>query len=221
EYPCPAAGSASATRSPPTSGRSGFGRTATRRRTAKPSPRPAGALSGRAARRPLGSCVCSAGAAFRVPLRRPHAGRTPGWGRQQPPSSRGVSSGRILGGPSRPPAPPLMSEHRSSIRASLWGFAVGGATGFALGLLLAPDEGQQVRQRLAYLLDRWSNQVARVAGDLLAESDPSAARQSADAVVAEARHQAEQLLSEAEALMREARSRRSGGDGASPLRRAS
>ena len=114
-----------------------------------------------------------------------------------------------------------MSEHRSSIRASLWGFAVGGATGFALGLLLAPDEGQQVRQRLAYLLDRWSSQVARVAGDLLAESDPSAARQSADAVVAEARHQAEQLLSEAEALMREARSRRSGGDGASPLRRAS
>ena len=118
-----------------------------------------------------------------------------------------------------------MSEHRSAVRASLFGFAVGGAVGFAVGLLLAPDEGRQMRHRLAYLLDRWSGQVARVVEDLLSESAPSAARQSADAVVADARQQAEQLLSEAEALMDEFRSRRTGGDrrGDPPpsLRRAS
>ncbi|MDX1421003.1 MAG: YtxH domain-containing protein [Rubricoccaceae bacterium] len=117
-----------------------------------------------------------------------------------------------------------MREHRSPLRASFWGFALGGATGFALGILLAPDEGREVRQRLAYLLDRWSSQLGRVVGDLVSESVPNEARQSADAVVADARQQAEQLLSEAEALMKEARSRRTGGDrdgGPPPLRRAS
>jgi gas vesicle protein len=113
-----------------------------------------------------------------------------------------------------------MREHRSTAWASLWGLAVGGAAGFALGILLAPDEGRQVRQRLAYLLDRWSGQVAGWVEAMVSEAPPSAARETADAVVADARQQAEQLLNEAEALMNEARSRRS-GDGPSSLRRAS
>jgi gas vesicle protein len=113
-----------------------------------------------------------------------------------------------------------MSEHHRAIRASLWGFVAGGVAGFALGILLAPDEGRQVRQRLAYLLERWSGQLAGVVEALGSESIPSAARQSANAVVADARQQAEQLLGEAEALMKEARSRRTGGPPPS-LRRAS
>jgi gas vesicle protein len=120
-----------------------------------------------------------------------------------------------------------MREHHRAARASLWGFAIGGAVGFSLGLLLAPDEGRQVRQRLAYLFERWSGQVASVMEGLLDESAPSVARQKADAVVADARQQAEQLLSEAEALMNEARSRRAGRagdhpeDGSGTLRRVS
>jgi gas vesicle protein len=102
-----------------------------------------------------------------------------------------------------------MSEHRRVLRASFWGFVTGGAAGFALGILLAPDEGRQVRQRVAYLLDRWASQVAGLVEGLLSEETPSTARQSADAVVADARQQAEQLLGEAEALMKEVRSRRS------------
>jgi gas vesicle protein len=113
-----------------------------------------------------------------------------------------------------------MSEHRRVLRASFWGFAAGGAAGVALGILLAPDEGRQVRQRVAYLLDRWAGQVAGLAEGLLAEAPPSMGRQSADAVVADARQQAEQLLDEAEALMNEVRSRRTGGQPPS-LRRAS
>ena len=104
-----------------------------------------------------------------------------------------------------------MSEHRSALRASLWSFAAGGAAGFALGILLAPDEGRQVRQRVAYLLDRWSGQVARIVEGLVSQEAPSAARQTADSVVADARQQAAQLLGEAEALMKEVRSRRTGG----------
>lgn len=109
-----------------------------------------------------------------------------------------------------------MREHRSTARASLLGFAAGSAAGFALGILLAPDEGRQVRHRLAYLFERWSGQVASVVEGLMAESLPSAARQSADAVVADARQQAEQLLGEAEALMKEARSRRAARPGSRP-----
>jgi len=111
-----------------------------------------------------------------------------------------------------------MSENRRAVRSSLWGFVAGGAAGFALGILLAPDEGRQVRQRVAYLLDRWSGQVARMVEGFVSESAPSAARQTADAVVADARQQAEQLLGEAEALMNEVRRRRTDGPS---LRRAS
>jgi gas vesicle protein len=111
-----------------------------------------------------------------------------------------------------------MRDTRTILQASFWGFVVGGATGFALGVLLAPDEGRQVRQRVAFLLDRWAGQVAGLVDRMGSDESLSEARQNADALVADARQQAQQLLSEADALMSEARQRR-GGE--SPLRRAS
>jgi len=49
-------------------------------------------------------------------------------------------------------------EH--TFRAGTWGAIVGGAVGFALGLLLAPEEGRRLRRKLAYQLDHISEQVA-------------------------------------------------------------
>ena len=75
-----------------------------------------------------------------------------------------------------------------------------------------------MRQRAAYLFDRWSGQLAGLVSRLAEDADQSEARKTADALVADAREQAKQLLSEADALMSEARERRGGEP---PLRRAS
>lgn len=111
-----------------------------------------------------------------------------------------------------------MSKRSSVVRASLGGILFGGAVGFGLGLLLAPDEGKQIRQRVAFLLDQWGNQVSDLIDRVGSEGVASNAREKADAVVADAREQAQQILSEAEELMSQARQRRGGEP---PLRRAS
>ena len=102
-----------------------------------------------------------------------------------------------------------MSPRSRAIRASIWGFLVGGATGLTFGLLLAPDEGRQLRRRAAYLLDRWANDLAGLVDRLDGTGVPSDARTRADALVADARQQAETLLSEADALIVQAREGRS------------
>ena len=102
-----------------------------------------------------------------------------------------------------------MSQRSRAVRSSAWGFLVGGAAGFTLGLLLAPDEGRQLRRRAAYLLDRWANDLAGLVDRLDGAGVPSDARQQADALVADARQQAESLLSEADALIDQARGHRS------------
>ena len=102
-----------------------------------------------------------------------------------------------------------MSQRSRAARATAWGLLAGGAAGFSLGLLLAPDEGRQLRRRVAYLLDRWAADLSGLLDRL--ESEPgesSVARAKADALVADAREQAARLLDEADALMTEARSRR-------------
>ena len=117
-----------------------------------------------------------------------------------------------------------MSNNRSAFRASLWGFLVGSAAGVVLGVTLAPNEGRRVRQRAAFLFDQWAGQVSGLAERLSGEGVVSDARNTADAIVADAREQAEKLLNEADALISEARSRRSTGSGSetgTTLRRAS
>ena len=101
-----------------------------------------------------------------------------------------------------------MSQRSRAARASVWGFLVGSASGLTLGLLLAPDEGRQLRRRAAYLLDRWAGDLAAVVDRLDASGASSDARARADALVADARAQAESLLSEADALIDQARSGR-------------
>ena len=101
-----------------------------------------------------------------------------------------------------------MSQRSRAVRASLWGFLVGGAAGLTFGLLLAPDEGRQLRRRAAYLLDRLAGDLAAVVDRMDGPGLSSDARAQADALVADARQQAETLLSEADALIHQARSGR-------------
>ncbi len=89
---------------------------------------------------------------------------------------------------------------------------MGGAAGLVIGLLLAPDEGREVRRRVAFLLDRWTGQLGGLV-ERLGGEDASEARHDADAVVADAREQAARLLDEADALISEVRQRRGGASG--------
>lgn len=116
-----------------------------------------------------------------------------------------------------------MSYRRRLARASAGGLLVGGGLGFTLGLLLAPDEGRLLRQRVAFLLERWAGAVAHRLDRLDAHGDASTARQDADALVADARAEAARLLDEADALMSAARQRRSASrpEGPAGPRRAS
>lgn len=102
----------------------------------------------------------------------------------------------------------MTSETRRVLSASIWGTVTGGLLGFGLGLLVAPDEGQQLRRRLAYLLDRWTEQVAVLAERLRDGESSNTARATGAALVADARQRAEQLLQEADALMEEVRRER-------------
>lgn len=106
-----------------------------------------------------------------------------------------------------------MSSRSRSARAAVLGALAGTAAGFAIGLLLAPDEGRQLRRRMAYLLDRWADDLSGVVRRLDDDNSPatSIARSKADALVADARVQAKALLSEADALIDEARQRRADG----------
>ena len=101
-----------------------------------------------------------------------------------------------------------MSQRSRAARASGLGFLIGGASGFALGLLLAPDEGRQLRRRVAYLLDRWAADLSGIVDRLDDERVDSDARARADALVSDARQQAEALLHEADALISQARQQR-------------
>ena len=101
-----------------------------------------------------------------------------------------------------------MHSRKHIVQAAVWGALLGGGVGFGLALLVAPDEGQQVRRRLGYLLDRWTHQLAQLADSLARQQEAGKARQSGDALVEDARQRAEQILSDANALMKEVRQQR-------------
>lgn len=92
---------------------------------------------------------------------------------------------------------------KSIIIASIMGVLTGGAVGFALGLLAAPAEGQKTRRTLAFHLDRLGHNVADLMERLGRAEEASEARRTGDALVEDARQQANKILSDADALLEE------------------
>lgn len=93
----------------------------------------------------------------------------------------------------------------SVIRAMNWGVLLGGAAGFALGLLLAPEEGSRLRRRLSYRLESLGKQVSDRADQMLNPETESDARRTGDALVADARARAQRIQSDIDALLGEVR----------------
>lgn len=91
-------------------------------------------------------------------------------------------------------------------RAGAWGALVGGAAGFALGLLLAPEKGQKTRRRLVYQLEHLAEQFSEVLDHVVSpEVVNSEARRNGDAVVADAEAKAQRIRDDMEALLSEMR----------------
>ena len=93
----------------------------------------------------------------------------------------------------------------SLIRAGVVGALVGGAAGFALGILLAPEEGQKVRRRLAYQLENLADRVNVFVDQIVNPEEPGDARMQGDALVADVRTKARKIQDDMDALMGEVR----------------
>ncbi|MDX1546072.1 MAG: YtxH domain-containing protein [Rhodothermales bacterium] len=101
----------------------------------------------------------------------------------------------------------VMKEYSlgSVLRALGWGALLGGAAGFSLGLLLAPEEGRRLRRRLSYRLENLGHQVSDFADQMLKSETDSDARRTGDALVADAQVRAQRIRSDIEALLGEVR----------------
>ncbi len=91
----------------------------------------------------------------------------------------------------------------SVFRAGVWGTILGGTVGFALGMLVAPEDGKKIRRRLAYQLEHLSQQVGGYVDHLTNPTEQSEAKQRADALVADARQRADQIRQDIDALIGE------------------
>ncbi|MBO6574020.1 MAG: YtxH domain-containing protein [Rhodothermales bacterium] len=99
----------------------------------------------------------------------------------------------------------------SSARAWLWGILVGGAAGFTLGLITAPEEGRKVRRRLAYQLDHLGDRVSELLDEFLNADESGEARRDGDALVADAEEKAQQIRADIDNLLGEMREHRKTG----------
>lgn len=93
-------------------------------------------------------------------------------------------------------------------RVGAWGVLLGGAAGFALGVLLAPEEGRKLRRKLAYQLENLADQVGTMVDHLLSPEAGGEARRRGDALVADARMKARRIQDDIDSLLGEIRQRR-------------
>ena len=81
----------------------------------------------------------------------------------------------------------------------------GGAVGFALGMLFAPQRGPDARRRIAYQLEQLSAQTRMLFRRLLRSGGESEGRRNSAAVVEDAETRADHIRDDIDALMDELR----------------
>lgn len=97
-----------------------------------------------------------------------------------------------------------MSSKRTSGVRILSALAVG-AVGFAFGVLVAPQEGQRTRRRIAYQLERLLIRAEMLISRLTDPGVYSDAQRNRDALVADAQARADNIRSDIEMLLKELR----------------
>lgn len=103
---------------------------------------------------------------------------------------------------------PLHYYRMSKVVSKLLFFATGVVAGTAVGILFAPDDGRSTRDRLSFQLSRTRERLAEMVNRLRAAENNgqnSEARVASDRIIKETEEEAEKLLSDVEALMRQIR----------------
>ncbi len=87
--------------------------------------------------------------------------------------------------------------------SNLLAFVVGAATGAILGILYAPDKGQNTRDKLSYQLDKYKKQLEDLLEDLIngKMEISSEAKEEGEKVISDARVKAERLLTDVDDLI--------------------
>jgi gas vesicle protein len=82
-------------------------------------------------------------------------------------------------------------------------FLAGVAAGTAIGILYAPDEGKNTRDKISFQLDRYREKLLDMLKKLKDQSElpVSAAKTEGERIISDTKAEAEKLLSDVEALM--------------------
>lgn len=92
-----------------------------------------------------------------------------------------------------------MSKNSNSFLA----FLTGAAAGAILGILYAPDKGENTRDRLSYQLDKYSKKLDELVKEFIEGKELSGneARTEGDKIVSDAKEKAERLLDDVNGLI--------------------
>jgi len=96
-------------------------------------------------------------------------------------------------------------SQRNATQVGVWSAIAGGAVGFALGMIFAPKRGPDARRRIAYQIQRFTQETSDLVRRYTGSGTISEARQNRDQMVADAQAQADHIRDDIDALLEELR----------------
>lgn len=91
----------------------------------------------------------------------------------------------------------------SKTSRSFWAFVVGAAAGAVVGILYAPDKGENTRSKLYFQLNKYRDQLKQLINDIVEGKEviETSAKSEGKKVVQDAKIKAEKLLEDVEKMM--------------------